>query len=41
MEYRKTVLINLLARKEWRCRHREQMWTQWRKERVGQMENIA
>ena len=29
------VLMSLFAGQEWRCRHREDLWTQWGKEKVG------
>ena len=44
MESRKIVLMNLFARQQWRCRHREQTYRhrgRERKERVGQMERVT
>ena len=33
------VLMNLLAWQRWRCRHRADLWKQWEKERVGEVED--
>ena len=41
MESRKMLLMKLFAGQQWRCRYTGQMWTQWHKERVGQMEKGA
>ena len=35
MESRKMVLMNLYAGQQQKYRHSEQMWTQWRKQRMG------
>ena len=39
MESTKMVLMNLLAGQQWRCRHREGIWTQCGRKRVGQIES--
>ena len=39
MGSRKMVLMNLLAWQRWRCRHRADLWKQWEKERVGEVED--
>ena len=38
---RKMVLMNLFSGQPGRCRHKEQTWTQWGKERVGWFERVA
>ena len=35
------VLMNLFAGQQWRYRQRTELWTQWGKERVGQIERVA
>ena len=42
MGSRKMVLMNLFAGQQWRIQpYRTGLWTQWGKERVGQIERIA
>ena len=35
------ALMSLFTGKEWRCRHRDGLWTQQGKERVGQTGKVA